>query len=112
MGILESDLPNLPHKLLKWRCICDGCRGVTKLRDYGISPIYYWPVKVRRYKNKAGEDMWRGGWTNLDHGYICGKHWHQYKLDPDHFYRKYLIDHLKTSNPNKISAYLFGKVFS
>jgi len=110
MGVLESDLPNLPYTLVKWKCMCIGCKGATKLRDYGIAPFYYWPVKVVRSRDKAGVTTWRGGWTNMEHGYICSKHFPQYKLDPHHFEQKYTFKYLQTTDPEKISQYLMSKI--
>lgn len=85
MGILESDLPNLPYKPVKWRCVVDGCRGATRLRDYGIAPFYFWPVKIRREKNGA----WRGGWVTPEHGYICSRHFVAYQKNSVGFWRSY-----------------------
>lgn len=88
MGILESDLVNLPYKPVKWFCLVEGCNCNTIVRDYGISPIYFWPVIVRR---KEG-GLWRGGWTSCLHGYICSKHFKQYKTDHISFIRKHVRD--------------------
>lgn len=84
MGILESDLPGLPFKPVKWVCMVEGCSCYTGLRDYGIFPYYFWPVKVKRSK-----DSWRGGWTEYTHGYICSKHFPEYKKSPMAFMRKH-----------------------
>jgi len=74
-GIREADLPGLPFKEVKWRCIVPGCRGGTRLRDYGIGPYYYWATK--RVKNREGETR-RGGWWNMAiHYYLCSRHWKQ-----------------------------------
>ena len=70
MDIRDTDLQYLPYKLVKWQCIFPGCKCGTKVRDYGIPGYYYWPVKVRYYK-----DGWRGGWIFNDHAYLCSKHW-------------------------------------
>jgi len=91
LGILESDLPNLPFKPVHWFCMVDGCNCKTKVRDYGVSPIYWWPVKVRR--NKDGS--WRGGWSNCLHGYICSRHFREYKADHMTFMREHCRDHKK-----------------
>lgn len=109
MGILESDLPNLPYKLVKWHCVCDGCNGATKLRDYGVSPYYFWPVKILR-SGSGDEQKWRGGWTSFMDAYICSKHFAQYKLDSGHFWKKYLFGFLKTNNIHKIHKYLITKI--
>lgn len=85
MGILESDLPGLPFKPAKWICIVKGCHHSTKIRDYGIAPFYFWPVKVVRAKDGS----WRGGWTDLSHGYICGKHFPEYKKYSNEFFRNH-----------------------
>jgi len=83
MDILESDLPNLPYKLVWWYCMVEGCKCKTKMRDYGIPPIYYWPVRIIREKDGS----WRGGWTIATHGYICSKHLKEYKQRGRQFFR-------------------------
>lgn len=90
MGILESDLPNLPFKLVKWVCIVDGCTCGTKMRDYGISPIFWWPVKITRKKDGS----YRGGWTDFTHGYICNRHWPEYKQGHTAFFEKYATNRI------------------
>lgn len=109
MGIMESDLPNLPYKLVNWHCVVEGCKGKTKLRDYGIAPFYFWQVKVYRGVKK-GIEMWRGGWMMPDHCYICSKHWRHLELDKEHFYKKHLYDYLKTTDWRKVLEYLNTKV--
>jgi len=71
MDVRETDLPLLPHKSVKWHCIVPGCKGCVTVRDYGITPYYYWPVKIR-YTNEG----YRGGWIDsTTHYYFCSKHW-------------------------------------
>lgn len=89
MGILDSDLPNLPYKLVNWHCMVADCRCKTKIRDYGIAPLYYWPVKIFRGKNGS----WRGGWADCTHGYICSRHFKEYEKDPRAFCRQHQRDH-------------------
>jgi hypothetical protein len=77
------------------------CSCKTIIRDYGMFPIYWWPVKVRRKKDGS----WRGGWTTALHGYICGKHFKEYLLNSRQFEYKYgrdekrLIELVKTNVP-------------
>lgn len=70
MDIRDSDLPYLPFKEVWEYCIVPGCKGRCKMRDYGISPYYYWPVKISNTKHG-----FRGGWVHACHGYLCSKHW-------------------------------------
>lgn len=77
MGIVESDLPYLPFTRVYWYCMVPGCSCRIIVRDYGIGPLYYWPCKVLRKPNGG----WRGGWSDYMHGYICGKHYAEYKRD-------------------------------
>lgn len=107
--IRESDLPNLTYKLIHWLCMVPGCRGKAKIRDYGLAPLYWWPVQVRRFQ-KDGQDMWRGGWIQLDHGYICSRHFQVYKLDPDHFFKKYIVEHLQKIYEPDVKKYLRSRV--
>jgi hypothetical protein len=85
MGILESDMPNLPYKLAKWLCMVADCKNACRVRDYGIAPLYYWPVKVRR-KEDGG---WYGGWVSSMHGYICSAHWPEFKKGKKAFCNKH-----------------------
>lgn len=77
MDIRDTDLPMLPYKEAHWQCIVPGCKGKCKVRDYGIAPYYYWPVKVRYiHKHKMSHAGWRGGWVDsMHHAYMCSKHW-------------------------------------
>ncbi len=68
-GIKDSDLPYLPYKEVYEYCMIPNCKGKCKVRDYGIAPYYYWPVKIR-----YGKNSWRGGWFMGTHGYLCSKH--------------------------------------
>lgn len=72
MDIRDSDLPYLPYKEVWQYCIVDGCKGRCKMRDYGLFPYYWWPVKVR-----YSERGYRGGWSHFMHRYACSKHWKQ-----------------------------------
>lgn len=99
MGILESDLPNLPYQVVKWQCMAPGCFCTTTIRDYGIAPFYWWPVRIIREekwtphydfeKNKMiTKHVWRGGWFDAsDHGRLCSKHWTE---DWPQHYRKFI----------------------
>lgn len=92
MDIRESDLPNLPYTPVHWFCIVPNCNCKTTVRDYGIAPIYWWPVKITRKERNTYEweedgtwkggrkiQVWRGGWATALHGYICSKHWDEMK---------------------------------
>lgn len=74
IDIKDEDLQYLPYKLVKWCCCVPGCKGGLILRDYGISPLYYWPVKVKSFL-KNGEHRWRGGWISLDVHAVLVKHY-------------------------------------
>lgn len=59
----REELDNVQFTMKKWVCQCKGCNRGTKVRDYGISPEFYWPRKV-------------GEWVDLNKNYfLCGKHW-------------------------------------
>lgn len=73
MDVRDSDLPGLPYKVVHWNCIFPDCRGHAMVRDYGLGPLYYWPVKV--YYNDE-KQKWRGGWFDAGaHLYLCSRHW-------------------------------------
>lgn len=88
MDIRESDLPGLPYKPMRWFCMVEGCTCKTTVRDYGIPPIYWWPIRIIREKN--GD--WRGGWTSALHGYICSRHFKEYKANPRAFMKTHIRD--------------------
>lgn len=70
-GVAESDLPYLPYTRGKCMCIDPGCRKYCIIRDYGLSPYYFWPVERRVLKSGC----WRGGWVNMAvHFFWCEKH--------------------------------------
>lgn len=74
MDILDTDLPNLPYILKKWKCWVPDCRGGKAVRDYGIAPFYWDPVKVKRLAN----GRWRGGWFEVTgHWYMCSRHYRE-----------------------------------
>jgi hypothetical protein len=65
---MEEDIRKLPkaqldlidHDIYKWHCCAEGCKGFTRIRDYGESPFYYH----------------RKGWYDLTHyWWLCSKHW-------------------------------------
>jgi len=61
----REQLDQVPFDRVRWECHCKKCTNKsTKLRDYGIHPVYYWPT---------GKD--KGEWLDLNHWQlICGKH--------------------------------------
>ena len=62
MGIFPSDLPNLPFKLVKWKCMVKNCNHYKRVKDYGIKPFY-------RFGNKNAEWL-----DSFAHNFLCGKH--------------------------------------
>lgn len=82
MDIRESDLPGLPFKVVYWFCIEEGCTNKVRVRDYGISPYYWHPVKIHR--SKKG---WRGGWFGgMYHYHICSRCRKKYPENTIHDY--------------------------
>jgi hypothetical protein len=63
MDIRESDLPGLPYKLVKWKCVVKSCNHYTRMKDYGLKPLFWWA---------------RGGkfkWVDITiHFLLCHKH--------------------------------------
>jgi len=63
----REELDLVDYGLKKWLCQCKGCTNGSKVRDYGISPWFYWA--------KKGE-----GWLDLTVNYLlCYKHNKLYK---------------------------------
>lgn len=66
MKMTREELENVEFDLKKWRCQCENCTRGTRIRDYGISPNYYWPAHKK--------------WVNLNLTWLyCAKHWKFYK---------------------------------
>lgn len=74
MDIKETDLEYLPFKWVKWHCIIPGCRGGSRVKDYGIPGYYFDPCKRRITKNG-----WRGGWFSNHHTLACCRHFDMIK---------------------------------
>jgi len=61
----KSELDLVPYDTVKLICQAKGCKRHTKIRDYGIAPVYY----VHRFK--IGQQ-----WHNVLKSYfLCAKHW-------------------------------------
>lgn len=59
----DQEILMVPFDTVKWICQAKGCNRHTKLRDYGISPIYYHPKM-------------KGRWQDLTKTFfLCSKHW-------------------------------------
>lgn len=89
MDIRDTDLQYLPFKIAKWKCLIPGCKSHGRIvKDYGIPPFYFWPVKQRLYK-----DGWRGGWFDASlHWVLCNKHLAEHeKLGHEAFNDKYRV---------------------
>jgi len=66
LNMTREELNNVDYDLKRWPCQCKKCTRGTRVRDYGISPWYYWPCKKK--------------WVRLDETWLyCGKHWKFYK---------------------------------
>jgi hypothetical protein len=58
----RKKLEQVPHDIKKWVCQCKRCTCGTKVWDFGMAPLYYWPVK-------------KGQWVKIPNNYlVCGKH--------------------------------------
>jgi hypothetical protein len=63
MSMSQKELDLVPYDTVKLICQAKGCKRHTKIRDYGLSPIYY----VRRYKER-----W---WDVKKIFFLCPKHY-------------------------------------
>jgi hypothetical protein len=64
----EDRLEMLEPELRKWRCCIEGCDRFSRIKDFGISPIY----------------RWRKKWFDVTHTVLyCGKHWKYFKRVPE-----------------------------
>jgi len=60
-----SELDMVPYEIVKLICQAKGCSRHTKVRDYGISPVYY----VKGFKLK---ERWH---STIQSFFLCSKHW-------------------------------------
>ena len=66
MAMSDEELLLVDFTLVKWQCFGKKCCNGTKIRDYGIAPIYW---KRHRTLNK------NNGFFNInDFFWMCGKH--------------------------------------
>jgi len=49
MAMTDAELELVPFTIVKWQCQGKGCTNGTKVRDYGIAPIYFHPRKSIRW---------------------------------------------------------------
>lgn len=71
-----EELNNVPFDIVRWQCKIESCECFTRLRDYGITPIYY-------HKSGMNSDNGFSHWVNIEKEFfMCGKHWKQYKGKP------------------------------
>lgn len=62
----KDELDKVPYDIRYWRCGVGKCKSISKVRDYGIPPFYWW----------------RGEWIDITDVFrICGKHWKMYRSE-------------------------------
>lgn len=67
MAMSESEIEMVPFDVVKLICQVKGCKCYKRIRDYGLSPLYY----VKQHKGK---------WWNIDNTFLlCSKHWKFYE---------------------------------
>lgn len=60
-NLKPEELQVIPFEIKKWTCCVEGCKGFTRIKDFGISPIFL---------------CFRKKWINLEHCvFYCSKHW-------------------------------------
>jgi len=67
MKMSDKELDMVPFDVVKLICQVKGCKCHTKIRDYGLNPIYY----VRR----SVKNQW---WNIYYTFFLCPKHWKFY----------------------------------
>jgi hypothetical protein len=80
MSMSQDELDLVPYDTVKLICQAKGCKRHTKIRDYGLSPVYY----VRRYSLK---------WWNIEKiFFLCPTHYKFYYRLLKSFDAKHVID--------------------
>lgn len=89
MDMSAEELELVDHDLVKWNCSVKGCSRHTKVKDFGIRPVYYW----------------RKRWWDLTFGlYWCSKHWKFYRRLKKTFDDKTIQAKLVDKNKQKIES--------
>jgi hypothetical protein len=85
----REELDLVQFTVVKWICSGKGCRGHTKVRDYGIAPEYWHPRKSI-------------GWFSILRTFwMCSKHYKFYKrLKKRGYSEEHIVRKLFTSKNN------------
>ena len=69
-----EELEKVPFEVVRQQCKIEGCSCFTRLRDYGIHPLYF------RKNGFVSTDIGKHNWTNVyERFFMCNKHWKMYR---------------------------------
>lgn len=70
-----EELERVMCDTVRWQCKVKFCKCYTRLKDYGIYPVYY---TKRGIKSTDGKEVIH--WVNTRERFLlCSKHWKRYK---------------------------------
>lgn len=76
MAMSAAELDNVPFEVARWQCKIKFCKCFTRVRDYGLAPIYYSKRGVVDSETKEVKH-----WFDSRRWYrICHKHRKYWKL--------------------------------
>lgn len=76
-SLTPDELEQVPFDGVRWQCKIKFCKCYTRMRDYGMHPVYYHKRGVKNPVN--GIDHW----INITEIFLmCSKHWKRYKGKP------------------------------
>lgn len=74
--LTPAELEKVPFDVVRWQCKIKLCKHYTRLRDYGMDPVYY---------HKSGMKSQKGftHWVNVEKEFfMCHGHWKAYGYRP------------------------------
>jgi len=60
-------LAEIDHDVIIWTCCVAGCQRLSRVKDYGVSPYYFWKKRFQYLR---------------DNRFFCGKHWQYFRRVP------------------------------
>jgi hypothetical protein len=73
-GLSAGELEKVPFDIVRWQCKIKFCKCYTRMRDYGMHPVYYHKRGVTNPGNIIDH------WINIDTMFLmCSKHYKRYK---------------------------------
>lgn len=82
MAMTDAELDMVPYDIVKWICSGKKCTRHTKVRDYGLAPVYFHAKMEVNNENTLlhGEKIPKMRWHDTSYGFfMCAKHCKMWK---------------------------------